>query len=198
MQNYNFRKAKAIENEYKKQLLKHNPSLKDEAGIYFITRTDEYSFKFGYIGQSCKNNGVLSRLAQHLCSHKQHIDNSLQKRKLYDKKDNPYGWKINAIYCSDEELDELEQKYIKQYADAGYQLLNVSLGGQGKGRNMINETKPAKGYHDGIAQGKKTLAKELKHIIDLHLDVTMKNPTNKVSQKQYQKFKDLLDSKNYE
>ena len=94
----------------------------------------------------------------------------------------------------DNQLDEKEQYYIKKYALAGYQLRNVSLGGQSSGRNMINDTKPAKGYRDGVEYGRRSLAKELRHIIDLHLTVRLKEgkENNKVSQKALEKFWGLL------
>lgn len=197
MQNYNWRKAKMIEKKYKEQLYSMNPTLCDKGGIYFLIRTDENGFKYAYIGQSKDSVGVLTRLAQHMASHKQHIDNSLSKHKLYDAEKNPYGWKANAIYCNDSQLDKLEQKYIKKYADAGFQLRNVSLGGQGAGRDMIADTKPRKGYRDGLQQGKLSLARDLKHIIDLHLNISLKKPDNKVSQKAFKKFNALLDDSSY-
>lgn len=194
----NIAKAKAIEQVNKKRLLSVNPELNDSGGIYFLTREDEYGFKYAYIGQSKESAGILTRLCQHMVGYKQHIDLSIRKHGLYSE-ENPYGWKVGCINFKDSELDEKEQYYIKQYADAGYQLRNVSLGGQGEGRNMINETKSAKGYRDGIFQGKRTLAKQLSNIINKHLIVTLKpeKQGNKVSQKQFEKFNQLLDENNY-
>ena len=194
---YNFKKAKAIEKANKERLTKSFPSLNGGSGVYFMTRIDENGFKYAYIGQSNSHNGILSRCAQHLVGYKQHIDRSLQKYKLYDEKENPFGWKMGCRNYPDKELDNMEQLWIKKYADAGYQLRNVSLGGQGEGRNMINETKPAKGYREGVAYGKKQLAKELSHIIDLHLNISLKKPDNKVSQKALEKFYGLLDIDRY-
>ena len=50
-----------------------------------------------------------------------------------------------------------------------------------------------------IQQGKKTLARELKHIIDTHLKVSIKpeKANNKVSIKALEKFNDLLNEENY-
>ncbi len=39
----NFAKAKAIERKNKERLLKVNPNLNDDSGIYFLTRADEGS-----------------------------------------------------------------------------------------------------------------------------------------------------------
>lgn len=189
----NIKQAKAIERKNKERLLKLNPKLNDRGGIYFLLREDENGFKYAYIGQSKESNGILTRLAQHMSGYKQHIDLSIRKHKLYSK-DNPYGWRVEFLNFPDSQLDEKEQYYIKQYALAGYQLRNVSLGGQSSGRNMINDTKPAKGYRDGVKYGRISLAKELLHIIDLHLTVKLKEgkENNKVSQKALEKFWDLL------
>lgn len=189
----NIAKAKAIERKNKERLLKVNPNLNDKGGIYFFLREDANGFKYAYIGQSKESNGILTRLAQHLSGYNQHIDLSLKKHKLYSE-DNPYGWRVEFMNFPDSQLDEKEQYYIKQYALAGYQLRNVSLGGQSSGRNMINDTKPAKGYRDGVKYGRISLAKELRHIIDLHLTVKLKEgkENNKVSQKALEKFWDLL------
>lgn len=194
--NNNIARAKAIERKNKERLLKVNPKLNDKGGIYFLLRTDEQGFKYAYIGQSRESNGILTRLAQHMVGYKQHIDLSLKKHKLYSE-DNPYGWRVEFLNFPDSELDEKEQYYIKQYALNGYQLRNVSLGGQGEGRNMINDTKPARGYRDGILQGRRQLAKQLKHIIDTHLTVTIRpeKQNNKVSIKAFEKFNNLLEER---
>ncbi len=46
----NIAKAKAIEAENRKRLLKVNPDLNDKSGIYFLTRTDENEISYFYIG----------------------------------------------------------------------------------------------------------------------------------------------------
>ena len=91
-----------------------------------------------------------------------------KKHKLYSE-DNPTGWKVRCKNFPDSKLDEMEQYYIKMYTSKGYQLRNVSLGGQGEGRNMINDTKPARGYRDGVAQGRRAMARDISSIIDKHL-----------------------------
>lgn len=185
--------AKAMEKKYIEMLLKQNPDLIKKSGIYFLTREDENGFKYAYIGQA-KN--VLQRLASHCMGYQQHIDLSLKKHKLYDKEKNPYGWRANSMYYGLEDLDDREQYWIKRYAEEGYQLRNVSLGGQGKGRNMINETKPSKGYRDGIKAGELKLVRELRHIIDMHLIITPKKET-KAAQNGLDKFWKLLNEDNY-
>lgn len=193
----NIAKAKAIEQSNKKRLLAVNPKLNEKSGIYFLLRTDENGFKFAYIGQA---KSVLQRLASHLSGYQQHIDLSLRKHKLYSE-DNPYGWRVEFLNFPESELDEKEKFYIKQYADAGYQLRNVSIGGQGENRDsgQIGERKPPKGYREGVQFGKLSLARELKSIIDKHLTVRLKEEkrNNKTSQKQLEKFNELLNEENY-
>ena len=187
------RQAKAIESENRKRLLKINPKLNDKSGIYFLLREDENGFKFAYIGQA---KSVLQRLASHLVGYEQHIDLSLRKHKLYDKEKNPYGWRVEFLNFPESQLDEKEKYYIKLYADNGYQLRNVSIGGQGGNRDSgsIGERKAPKGYMRGIQQGRKNLAKELSNIAEKHLKIELRadKANNKVSQKQYEKFMDLL------
>lgn len=189
MANSNFRRAKAIEQANKKRILEVNPKLDDKSGIYFLTREDEDGFKYAYIGQA---KHILTRLAQHLVGY-QHIDLSLKKHKLYSN-ENPYGWKVNFLYFPISQLDEKEQFYIKEYALNGYQMRNKTSGSQGVGKSQIDDFKPHKGYRDGLAQGRKNLAKELNHIIDKHLVIGLKpeKMNNKVSQKALEKFNDLL------
>ena len=188
----NIARAKAIEQENKKRLLKLNPKLNDRSGIYFLLREDENGFKYAYVGQAVH---TLSRLASHLVGYEQHIDLSLRKHKLYSE-DNPYGWRIEFLNFPESQLDEKEKYYIKLYADKGYQLRNVSIGGQGGNRDSgsIGERKAPKGYMQGIQQGKKVLARELSSIAEKHLIIRLKpeKEHNKVSQKQYEKFMDLL------
>ena len=190
-----FKQAKAIEQKNKKKLLEINPKLDDRSGIYFLTRIDEDGFNFAYIGQAKR---LISRLAQHLVGF-QHIDLSLKKHGLYSMDGNPYGWKVDFVHAKESDLDEMEQHYIKQFANAGYQLRNKTSGSQGIGKKQIDEYRPAKGYRDGVQQGKISLARDLKHIIDKHLTVELKpeKQGNKVSMKALEKFNALLDENNY-
>ena len=169
----NIAKAKAIEKKNKERWLGVNSKLDDNSGIYFLTREDENGIKYAYIGQA---KHIISRLAQHLDGY-QHIDLSLKKHGLYSI-ENPNGWRVGFLHCSVMDLDDLEKDYIKMYANHGY---------------------PQKGYRDGIQQGRKALARELRHIIDKHLVVSLKpeKSANKVSQNALDKFNYLLDENNY-
>jgi hypothetical protein len=75
---------------------------------------------------------------------------------------------------------------------AGVQLYNVESGGT-EGKTIIGERKPPKSYRDGLAQGRKSLAKELRHIIDTHSLQIVAPKDNKVTQKAIAKFNQLLN-----
>ena len=190
----NIQKVKAIESQNKRKILSVNQNVDESSGIYFLTRADDNGIQYAYIGQA---KHLLTRLAQHLSGY-QHIDLSLKKHGMFSE-GNVYGWKINFLHYPEDELDEHEQFWIKRYAKNGYQLRNKTAGGQGEGKKQISEYRPAKGYYDGITQGKKTLARELSHIMEKHLTVELKPEKrgNKVSEKQWEKFNRLLDEKSY-
>lgn len=192
--NNNFRRVKAIEKENKRRLKEVNPDLNEDSGIYFLTREDENHIKYAYIGQA---KHILTRLAQHMVGY-QHIDLSLKKHGFYSFS-NPCGWKVGFLNFTQDVLDEKEQDYIRVYAQKGYQLRNKTAGGQGKGKEQIDEFRASRGYRDGLKQGRKQLAKELLHIIEKHLEIGFKEGKehNKVSQKAREKFFDLLDEENY-
>lgn len=192
---FNYRQVKAIERQNKERILRTNPYVDENSGIYFLTREDENGIRYAYIGQA---KHLLSRLADHLKGY-QHIDLSLKKHGLYSTK-NFHGWKIGFEHFDLEELDAKEQFYIREYAGLGYQLRNKTAGGQGVGKQQIDEYKPAKTYRDGLKQGKKTLAKELSTIIEKHLEIGLKQAKtgNKTSIKQLEKFWELLKEENYD
>lgn len=184
----NWKQVYAIKETCKKQILKVNHGVTDQSGIYFLTR-EEDGFKYAYIGQA---KHLLSRLAEHLTGY-QHIDMSLKKHGLYTD-ENVTGWKVNVICYPLEELDSKEQYWIKQYANKGYQLRNKTSGSQGAGKSKIDEYKPAKGYRDGLYQGKKNASREISHLFDLHLNVTTKKePPTKNQEKALQKFNEFLN-----
>ena len=99
------------------------------------------------------------------------------------------------IHYPENELDKWEQYWILEYTKKGYQCrYNKTAGGQGEGKEKINEFRPSKGYRDGLKQGEKNLARELSSIAEKHLIIRLKpeKEHNKVSQRQYEKFMDLL------
>lgn len=184
-----FRQAKAIEKKNKERFLEVNRNLNETSGIYILTRKDENGFRYAYIGQAVH---VLTRLAQHLVGY-QHIDLSLKKHGLYSK-ENKYGWTVDSFSYQEKDLDAQEQYWIKRYADMGFQLRNKTSGSQGEGKAQIDDYRPHKGYRDGLEQGRKNLARELSNIAQKHLVIGLKpeKAGNKVSERQFEKFKELL------
>ena len=186
----NIAQIKAIEKKNRERLLKVNPNLNDRSGIYFLTRTDENDISYFYIGQAVN---IIQRMCGHLTGY-QHIDLSIKKRGFYSE-ENPYGWKLNFINYPKSEIDKMEQYWILEYTKRGYQCrYNKTAGGQGEGKEKINEFKPSRGYRDGLKQGEKNLARELSSIAEKHLKIEIRDDkkNNKISQRQYEKFIDLL------
>ena len=187
----NYRQIFTMQAKNKKRLLEVNPQLNNDPGIYFFTRRDENGFKFAYIGQALH---ILDRLISHLSGYSQWIDLSIRKHNLFDAEKNPYGWHVNFLNYPKESLDEQERYWIKKYADEGYQLRNVSTGGQGEGKGVIGGNKPQKGYRQGVDAGYRKASKEVSHLFDLHLDVkTKSDKPNKNQEKALQKFNDFLE-----
>ena len=181
-----FRRIKAIEKSNKERILKVCPNLPDTSGIYFLTR-EENGFKFAYIGQA---KHLLTRLTQHLKGY-QHIDLSIKKHGLWSE-NNLNGWKIIYRTCKPEELDDLEQRYIKEYANKGYQLRNKTSGSQSEGKKDIADA-PTKGYLEGLHNGYKKAQKEIAHLFELHLKCeTKKEPPTKLQEKALEKFNNFI------
>ena len=179
----NYKQLYAIKKANKERILKVCPNCPETSGIYFLLR-EEDGFKFAYIGQSVN---ILQRLADHLQGH-QYIDLSIKKHGLWSE-DNPTGWNINFLAFPKDQLDEMEQYYIKKYANAGYQLRNVTSGSQGQGKKGFDNSKPPKNYYDGLSQGYKNAQKEIRHLFDLHLEyTTKKKPPTKLQQKAIKLF----------
>ena len=187
---YNWKQVKAIESVNKKKFLELNNKLNNDSGIYILTKIDENGFRYAYIGQA---KHILTRLAQHMVGY-QHIDLSLKNHGLYSDK-NEYGWNVIHYNFSEEELDDKEQYYIKEYADNGFQLRNKTSGSQGKGKTKINEFKPSKGYQDGLKQGYKNASKEIANLFDKHLDYLRKSDKpNKNQDKAIEKLEHFLEA----
>jgi hypothetical protein len=187
----NFAQIKAIEEKNKRRFLELNPKLTDQSGIYILYR-EENGIKYAYVGQA---RHILSRLAQHLSGF-QHIDLSLKKHGLWSE-ENPCGYKVHAELYPTNILDQAERHWIVKMAGKGYQLRNHTIGGQDSGKGGMDNQKPSRGYHDGLAQGRKALAKEIRHIIETHLEIKLRKET-KISQKALAKFWELLESEEKE
>ena len=182
----NYRQIYARKAECEKRIKEVCPDCPNTSGIYFLLR-EENGFRYAYIGQA---KHLLTRLAQHLTGY-QRIDLSLRKHGLF-KPDNPNGWKINFLEFPEEKLDEMEQKYILNYANAGYQLRNVESGGK-QGKTVFGEKRQSKGYHDGIENGKEKTRLFIADLFKKHLDFVPKNnPPTKLQGRAMKKFEDFL------
>ena len=158
------------------------------SGIYVFGRTDEDGIKYAYVGQA-KN--LKSRIAEHLLGY-QHIDLSIRKHKFWSD-NNPYGYKLVVNSVENNMLDETEKYFIKYFADKGYQLRNKTVGGQGEGKNGMDDNKPSKGYHDGLAQGRKNAIKEIKVLFDKYLDYSIKGEPNKIKERKLKEFEEIMN-----
>ena len=187
----NYKQIYAIKKANEARILKVCPNCPNTSGIYFLLR-EENGFRFGYIGKAKR---LLERLGSHLSGRTQHIDRSLLAHGLWSE-ENQTGYRVHFLEYPEEKLNEMEQFYIKKYANAGYQLRNVESGGS-EGKTDIGERKPSRGYYDGLAQGYKNAQKEVSHLFSLHLDYkTKSDKPNKNQEKALQKFKDFLEGDN--
>jgi len=186
----NYKQVMAIQNKYKQEIKAICPDIDDEPGIYFLLRKDEDGIYYFYIGQAVK---LLSRMASHMTGY-QHIDLSLKKRKWFSET-NPYGWELHIIHYPVEELDKWEKHWILEYTKHGYQCrYNKTAGGQGEGKEKINEYRPSRGYRDGLVQGRKNASREVAHLFEKHLEYKPKSfPPNKNQQKAIEKFEQFLN-----
>lgn len=189
MDHNKLRQVFAIEKANKERILLACPGCPDVSGVYFLLRKDEQGFRYAYIGQAKR---LLTRLAGHLSGY-QHIDLSIKSHGLY-REDNPHGWEVHYLTFPESELDEKERYYIKAYADAGYQLRNKTDGGQGEGKHGIAENKPAKGYYDGLEQGKRKARREIADLFTKHLNYSPKSePPTRYQVKAMEKLKVILE-----
>lgn len=190
LQMNNLKQVKAIEFKNKQKLRLLFPDLTEEPAIYVMVRYED-GFRWAYIGQSLN---CLNRMCQHMVGY-QHIDLSIKKHGFYSK-DNPNGWFITQFPCAICDLDEMEKYYIKKYANLGYQLRNKTIGGQGKGKNGLNEGKAPKGYRDGIQQGYKNAQKYVAKLFEKNLTYSINGDYNKNKEKALEKFKDFININN--
>ena len=187
----NYRQLFAKKEKIKQEWLRLNPVLNNASGVYILTR-QENGFKYAYIGQAVK---VLDRLISHSTGYEQHIDRSLKKHKLYSE-NNKIGWNVLVRYLPIESLNSEEQRYIKMYANNGYQLLNKTSGSQGDEKVGISENSTKKGYYQGVAFGKNRAVQEIKTYFDKYLDFVIKGKPNKIKERKLKEFEELLKGEN--
>ena len=184
----NYKQIYAMKKQREDRIKKLCPSINNNSGIYVFYRVDEDGFRFCYVGQALH---CIERCASHLAEY-DHIALSLKKYGLCDEK-HPYGWKLTFKNCAKVMLDENEKLTIKHLADEGWQLYNVSKGGQSS-KSQLREYKQPKTYMQGIEQGRKNASKEMSHLFDLHLTVgTKKEPPTVNQQKALDKFNAFLE-----
>jgi len=195
-------------------LYAYDKRINETPGIYVFTRInpptkDGTQRKYAYIGQA---KSLVDRVAQHLLSFAQRIDISLKTRGLWYPS-NPYGWKIDVYYCNEDELDQKEREFIKAAQEQGYELYNITSGGQDEGKEDINQRQAGKCYRDGVAYGYGKAIKDIKEFFDKYLDYNIKNlpevfrkPKNKAEResnlplykeiyiKKQNEFKELLEN----
>ena len=189
----NYKRIYAIKAEREGRIKKICPNIPYSSGIYVFYRTDEAQIRRAYCGQAIN---LCERCASHLGEY-DHIALSLKKHGFYSG-ENPHGWKLAFKTCPKSELDEREVATIKSFADDGFQMYNVTAGSQSIGKLVTGQYKQPKTYSQGVQQGRKNLAKELSNIADKHLVISLKPEKfgNKVSERQFEKFKELLKTGN--
>jgi hypothetical protein len=184
----NYKQIYAIKKANEERILKVCPNCPNTSGIYFLLREQD-GFKYAYIGQAAR---LRERLASHLSGY-QHIDLSIKKHGLWSE-ENPTGYKVHFLEFAENMLDEMEQKYIKQYANAGYQMRNATSGSQGAGKKGLDNQKPSRNYYDGLAQGRKNAQRFIADLFAKHLDYKpKKEPPNAYQKRAMEKFKDFLE-----
>ena len=188
----------AILNDKKKLIKTLYPEITNESGIYCFYRTDKDGVDCCYIGQA-KN--LLNRIAQHLMGKQQHIDKSLYVHKLYDE-DNKNGWKITILErCGLDELDYLEQRYIKFYSNIeNVKVYNVTGGGQFDKKADINQRqqRKLKSYKNGKNLGYEKARDYIKVMFDKYLDYSIKGKISKTKERKLVEFKEWLEVQNGE
>ena len=62
------------------------------------------------------------------------------------------------------------------------------------GKEKVNEYRPAKGYRDGLAQGRKNASREISNLFEKHLNVSKKSEKpNKIQDRALEKFNEFLE-----
>lgn len=185
----NYRQVYAMKAEREKRIRKICPGITYNSGIYIFYRTGDNGIKHAYCGQALK---LCERCASHLGEY-DHIALSLKKRGFYSE-DNPYGWKLSFKECKKSELDQKEIETIKNLANDGFQMLNATSGGQGKGKQQLNEYKQPKTYRQGIQAGYIKASKEISNLFEKYLNYSTKDKVpNRYQLNALDKFQAFLD-----
>lgn len=182
----NYKQLYAIKQKNTNRIKSICQDITNNSGIYIFSR-EEKGIRFAYIGQSLH---LLDRCVEHLSGF-QHIDNSIKKHGLYDELKNPSGYKLWFKEYPQEQLDTQEQFYIKYLANKGYQLKNKTIGGQGVGKDGLENGREPKGYRDGLKQGYENARKEIIVLFNKYLNYSAKT-TGKIAERKLKEFEQFL------
>ena len=162
------------------------------SGIYVVYRDSEEGLRYAYVGQATVD--IVKRLAQHLTTY-QHIDLSLRKRGWYDKDNNQFGYKLRVMTCPPQDCDRLEQLYIREWGNKGFQLYNHTTGSQGSGKAGMDDAKSPKGYYDGLDRGFTNARRYVARLFDKNLRVEINGKDGARKQKALEKFNEFINIK---
>ena len=182
----NYKQLYAIKRDLEKKVQAHNSKITHDSGIYAFKRTVNYV----YVGQS---KDLLNRTVSHLQGYEQHIDLSLKKHGLYSNQ-NPAGWRVEVLEkCEECDLDGAERRWIEYYnINPVCELLNITDGGQGKGKSDIGQRKAVKGYQDGKKAGRDKILKEInERLVKGDIRLVIDKP-NKTKEKHLAKLYEIL------
>ena len=182
-----YNKTKYINQQRIKRVV---PDINNKSGIYVFIRY-ENNIKYAYVGQA---KHLLDRLSGHLSSY-QHIDLSIKKHGLgvHDLTDeSKKKWNILFFEYPIEKLDEMEQKYIVNCANKGFQLYNHTTGSQSSDKKGLKENQ-RKGYRQGVEYGYNKAKKEIANLFEKHLNYNVKKEGNKNQEKALAKFEEFIE-----
>lgn len=182
----NYKQLYAIKRDLEKKVQTHNSKITHDSGIYAFERTVNYV----YVGQS---KDLLNRTVSHLQGYEQHIDLSLKKHGIYSNQ-NPAGWRVDVLEkCEECDLDGAERRWIEYYNTSPVcELLNITDGGQGKGKADIGQRKAVKGYQDGKKAGRDKILKEInERLVKGDIRLVIDKP-NKIKEKHLAKLYEIL------
>jgi hypothetical protein len=98
-------------------------------------------------------------------------------------------------FCPVESLDRIEQYYINKYLEQeDCEIYNVTGGGQFDKKADIGERQQTKlkSFKNGKDLGYKKAIAEVKVYFKKYLDFKIKGKENKIKQRKYEEFKELL------
>ena len=190
-----YKQILAIQRANEERIKKICCHLNHESGIYLFYRNNEEGEFCVYVGQA---KDLLQRTAQHLTGYKKknptHIDKSLFAHKLYSE-NNKDGWKVSVLkFAPQNELDQLEKDYIKEYQSLNCKVYNITGGGQLDKAGDINERMKLKlkTYAHGKKYAYEKVRQEIAHLFDKYLDFTIKGKETATKLKAKSKFEKFI------